>query len=254
MKHIKTLQSKKGRKERGEFLAEGVRLLEEAYRCKVMPRVLYVAEAQVSERGRHLARQFRLKGAPVETVTARQMSGLSETKSPQGLLAVFTTPTIDLSQLSSRAVRRILLCEGIGDPGNLGTLLRSARAFGFTTVLLLEGCAEAHAPKVVRSSAGAVFGLTIASVGLATALQWLAERAIVMVSADARGEESPVKLRTLAAAGPVALALGSEADGLSPEIVQSSMMVYRIGHETGVESLNVAVAGSILMKQVYDLL
>lgn len=252
MKHIKTLQSKKGRKERGEFLAEGVRLLEEAYRHRVLPKVLYVAESQASERGLKLVAQFQKRGARIETVTARQMSGLSETRSPQGLVAVFTTPSADLTQLSPPAARRVLLCEGIGDPGNLGTLLRSARAFGFATVILIEGCTEAHAPKVVRSSAGAVFGLTIAAADLAGALAWLTERKVAVVAADARGEEAPQKLRTLTA-GSLALALGSEADGLTADIVQGSRLVYRIGHEAGVESLNVAVAGSILMKQVYDL-
>lgn len=132
--------------------------------------------------------------------------------------------------------------------------MRSARAFGFATVLLIEDCAEVYAPKVVRSSAGAVFGLTIAPIDRATALNWLETRAIAIIAADARGEENPTRLKSLVTAGPIALALGSEADGLSVDLVQNSRLVCKVGHESAVESLNVAIAGSILMKQVYDAL
>lgn len=253
MKHIKTLQSKKGRKEHGQFLAEGIRLLEEAYRCKVTPDLLCVADSQVSERGQHLVKQFQRRGVRIEAVSARQMSGLSETRAPQGLVAVFPTPQPYLAELSTHELRRVLLCEGIGDPGNLGTLMRSARAFGFSTMVLLEGCAEAHAPKVVRASAGAVFGLTIVTVTLAGVLTWLEKRSVAVIAADGRGEDSPEQLRSIVATAPVVVALGSEADGLSADLIQCSRLVYRIGHESGVESLNVAVAGSILMKQVYDI-
>ena len=76
--------------------------------------------------------------------------------------------------------------------------------------------------------------------------------AVSLIAADGRGETDPRALQKCVERGPIALALGSEADGLSPEIIQASVLVYRVAHQQIVESLNVAVAGSILMKQVYD--
>ena len=252
MKHIKTLRTKKGRKEQGSFLAEGVRLLEEAVRLRSLPADVYIAESLLSERGRQLAGQFRARKVPVHEISAKQLERMSETRTPQGIVAVFDTPGLTLSELSPRGIRRVLLCERVSDPGNLGTLLRSALAFGFDPVLLVASSVEPYAPKVVRSSAGAVFGLRVVVAGVEQAVAWLQSHQIAVISADGRGENDSDGFRSRVRSGPIALALGSEAEGLSPEIIQASALVYRVAHEPAVESLNVAVAGSILMKQVYD--
>ena len=162
LKHIKTLHTKKGRKEQAAFLAEGVRVLEEAMRLKHLPVEVVVADAMLSERGRQLVNQFRKRDIPITEVAAKQLVKLSETRTPQGIIALFKTPALRLSELSTRNLRTVLLCEGISDPGNLGTLFRSALAFGFDRVILLASSVEPYAPKVVRSSAGAVFGLQVA--------------------------------------------------------------------------------------------
>lgn len=252
LKHIQSLRTKKGRKEQGAFIAEGVRLLEEAIRLRFLPTDVYLSRALLSERGALLVDKFRLKNIPVHEVSAKQLERLSETRTPQGIIGVFDTPRSDLIELSPKGIRRLLLCERISDPGNLGTLLRSALAFGFDPVVLTASSVEPYSPKVVRSSAGAVFGLRILQASSPDAIDWLMRHKLPVIAADGRGECDNPALERRVKAGPVALALGSEAEGLSPDIIQASRLVHRVPHETIVESLNVAVAGSILMKQVYD--
>ena len=221
-------------------------------RLKHLPAEVVVADAMLSERGRQLVSQFRKRDIPITEVASKQLAKLSETRTPQGIIALFRTPALRLCELSTRNLRTVLLCEGISDPGNLGTLFRSALAFGFDRVILLASSVEPYAPKVVRSSAGAVFGLQVAVAGVDEALRWLGANSLGLIAADGRGETDTGALQACVEKGPVALALGSEADGLSPELIQDSALVYRVAHKRIVESLNVAVAGSILMKQVYD--
>jgi len=177
---------------------------------------------------------------------------MADTGTPQGIVAVFDKPETSLIKLYRRSYRKLLLCENIADPGNLGTLLRSAAAFGFELVVLSGNTAEPYSPKVVRGSAGAIFGLKVAKSDIQTLVAFLDRSGIKLVAADLEGR--PVRLparRALAKAGLI-LAVGSEATGLSKEILAQAAYRVRIEHCDGVESLNAAVAGSILMKEIYD--
>ena len=136
-------------------MAEGVRLLEEALRHRVKPRTVYFAPSLLSARGEKLVARFRRGRVDLEEVPARTLTKLSDTATPQGVVGLFATPQKAPAELYDRRFRNILLCEDISDPGNLGTLLRSALAFGFEMVLLCGSCAEPYSPKVLRSSVGA---------------------------------------------------------------------------------------------------
>ena len=250
LKDIQSLLTKKGRKLKKTFVAEGVRLLEEAVRAGIRPTCVCASDAALSDRGRHLVRQFDAAGVRVESIPLRQLESIADTDTTQGILATFSLPRTDLAELYRPAMRRVLLCENIGDPGNLGTLLRSAKAFRLDLVILAGRSADAYSPKVVRASAGAIFGLPIVDAGVDEVLTFFESRQAQLIAADSHGTAT-WKGIVPPTAGPQVLAVGSEADGLSPELSRRADFRVRIDHADTVESLNAAVAGSIIMYEMY---
>ncbi|MCK4302388.1 MAG: RNA methyltransferase, partial [candidate division Zixibacteria bacterium] len=142
--------------------------------------------------------------------------------------------------------------ENVSDPGNLGTLARSALAFGFDPMLLSGACADPFSPKVIRASAGAVFALGVALTNESEVFDFVKQKRFHLVAADVKGESSPAVLRRRLKGGKLLLAVGSEAGGLSEAILRQAEYRICLEHRRSVESLNVAVAASILMKQVFD--
>lgn len=254
LKDIQSLQTKKGRKLRKRFLAEGVRLLEEAVRHHVRPEEVFYAEASLSERAEHLLNAFRAQHVKTTLVPVKQLEAISDADTPQGVVGVFKSPSTELDELSLSKSRKLLLCDNIGDPGNVGTLIRSALAFDFELVILAGASAEAYAPKVVRSSAGAVFGMQIAETETSAVLNLVRRRKVALLAADIGGQVLPKSPSRTMRQTPIMLAVGSESHGLSDEILTHATRRVRIGHADAVESLNAAVAGSILMKELYDLM
>ncbi|HPC11084.1 MAG TPA: RNA methyltransferase, partial [candidate division Zixibacteria bacterium] len=171
---------------------------------------------------------------------------------PQGIVGVFTIPRIDPAELCARRHRTILVCENVADPGNLGMLLRSALAFGFRLVVTVGTTAEPFAPKVVRSSAGAVFGVRIAAADCDTLARLVASEGITLLAAGRGGTQTLSESLRPDPAARYALAVGSEAEGLSDRMRALAACTVRVAHAPEVESLNAAVAGSILMKGIYD--
>lgn len=251
-KNLKSLQSKKGREEHGQFLVSGVRLLEEAHHHRFNPVEVYVCENEMTDRGLSLAGRFAALDIPVKTVTTRDLESFADTTTPQGIAALFSLPECKLSEQILGNIRRILVCENIADPGNLGTLMRSALAFGFKGIVSCGATAELWSPKVVRASAGSIFGLTVMQTDIKPLLDAFSSQRISLVAADLRGEDiSRVRLPESRNRG-IALAVGSESDGLTTPILTSASLRVRIRHASGVESLNAAVAGSILMSRFYE--
>ena len=227
--------SEKQRAADGLFFAEGPKLcLELAKSCK--PRAVY-ATAAALEKTPELSRFD-----PVAPHVAEKLSG---TKSDQGVFALFETPVPPADTLDT--ARRILMLEGVQDPGNVGTLLRSAAAFGFDAVVLGKGCAAPLSPKTLRSSMGAAGRLpTVHSDDLPATLQALRARGVTTLAAalyrsrplDEAGNDFP---------GGVCVVIGSEGQGLTQATVEACDMAVRIPMTDRVESLNAAVAGSVLL-------
>ncbi len=252
LKDIQSLLAKKGRNLKKTFLAEGVRLLEEAVRYHVRPTCVCYAEAAISDRGRQLLQQFQKGGVRIESVHLKELESIAATETSQGILATFTIPQTGLTELYQPAFRRVVLCENISDPGNLGTLLRSAKAFRFDMMVLAGRSADPFSPKVVRASVGTLFGLPIALAGVDEILAFKIKHGAQLLAADIASTteltRAQVKRDKIAI-----LAIGSEADGLSDDLLSHADTKLRIRHSDAVESLNAAVAGSILMHEMYNL-
>ncbi len=251
LKNVKALHTKKGRQAAGQYVAEGVRLLEEANRLKARPQKLYFSPSVLNERGLAVVERFRGRNVTVEETAAGDLSRMGQAETSQGIMAVFSTPAADLSKLYDPRMRNILLCENLADPGNVGTLCRSALAFGFDLMILCGASAEPFAPKVVRSSVGAIFGMPIAQASTEESLALAAENKVAVIATDAGGRDSLGRVFTDLEKRKTLLALGSEATGLSAELRDRADFTVSVRHERAVESLNAAVAGSILMNRWY---
>jgi TrmH family RNA methyltransferase len=230
----------KERRETGAFVAEGVRLVEEALAAE-WPFRFVLADESLSERGRALVAELQSRGVEAEIVVNNLLQSVSETETSQGILAVLDYSLLPIPQSLSFA----LILDQIRDPGNLGTLLRTAAAVGVQAVFLPPETADAFAPKVVRAGMGAHFRLPI------HALPWDDIRThtdgLQIHLADMDGAISCWQADFCS---PLALIVGGEADGASqPARNLATSQVY-IPMPGKAESLNAAVAGAILMFEV----
>ena len=251
LRQLRSLKTAKGRRELNQYAAEGVRLLEESVRCGIDPEVLYCAPESLSGRGGQLLEKLRARGVQYEEVPTHQLESAADTKTPQGLIGVFRRPSTPLESLSQ--CRRLLICDSISDPGNVGTLIRSAHAFDFEAVLLTEESADPFSPKVVRATAGSIFAIPTVKTSLEDCLGFLAESPFSLVTSDPAAAQDTALLTGQARNNQLALAIGSEGEGVSPGLLERSSLRLAISHCDQVESLNAGVAGSLLMREIYEL-
>jgi TrmH family RNA methyltransferase len=251
IKDIRSLHTKKGRRANKLFLAEGVRLIEQAHRLRApFEQVIYHPES-LGPRGLELISRLGRSRLALREVRRRDLEAISGTTTTPGIIGVCPLPELDPSELCRRRHRKLLLCDGVADPGNLGTLMRSALAFGFTGMLLCGACADGYSPKVVRSSAGAIFGLKTARGDALEAVDLADKYGLKIVASDLKGKSlSDADIGRLESSR-IMLAVGSEAEGVSPGILAKARWRWRLKQTSQVESLNAAVAGSILMNRIF---
>jgi TrmH family RNA methyltransferase len=242
LKLIHALQGRaKDRREAGAFLAEGVRLVEEAVNSN-WPMRFVLFDETLSERGQTQVAGLRSRGVDIEEVSTGVMKSVSETETPQGVLAVLNDFEISIP----KSLNFILIPDQIRDPGNLGTLLRTAAAAGVQAVLLPPETTDAFAPKVVRAGMGAHFRLPIHSMNWDEINKLVKSAGLQVYLADMDGQSCwETNLRQ-----PVALIIGSEADGASESARKLANAKISIPMSGNIESLNAGVAGSVLMFEV----
>ncbi|HZQ24143.1 MAG TPA: RNA methyltransferase [Terriglobales bacterium] len=228
---------------RGEFAIEGLRILEEAIRSGVRFRAVFFAES-AKPKAERLLPQI---GFHVETLMLpeRLFAGAVPSESPQGVAALVAGKHHSLEELAGRARHRPLLAiAGLQDPGNLGTVLRSAEAFDAAGVILGEGTVSPFNSKVVRGSAGSIFRIGFVRERLATALPHLRQAGFRLVATSShKGTALPhAKLSP-----PLVLVIGGEGAGVPKDVISQMDQLITIPHAAQVESLNAGVAASILL-------
>jgi len=235
MVHIRKLGSSRShRSECGEFLGDGVKLLEEAVRWGArLTAVVHTPGVPLPELGEDVRK--------VE-VPAELMRSISPMESPQGVLFLARQGTQEPPERLTG--RRYLALEGVQDPGNVGTILRTADAFGADGLFLLPGCADLWNPKTVRASMGAVFRLPAWSCPLSRLRELAAQAGLPLLGAALRADAVDVRQADLTRA--VAL-VGSEGRGLSAEALAACACAVRIPMEERCESLNAAAAAAVLL-------
>lgn len=239
---LKKLARRKNRHELGLFLAEGTRTVSQLIeQGKVHIRELYVLHDVVYDE------DIQRSGVPMYYISSKEMNELSGTESPQGLLALCEIPPIDNLNDWKERTGFILAFDRIQDPGNLGTLIRTASWFGMDALLFSGGTADQWNPKVVRSTAGATGALPYMFQDLSIALQTLSDGGWRPVLLD--GNPGSTDLDDWQPGNRTILVVGNEAQGIDPELVERYERVRISGNssQTGAESLNAAIAASIAM-------
>jgi TrmH family RNA methyltransferase len=240
IERARELRTASVRRERGRFIIEGPTLLEEAGRSGIVLEEIFGTDKALAEHAA-LINGLEIAGTPAFSVPEKTLARLSDLETPSGLVAVAELPPDDLAAVLARP-GIVLLLAGISDPGNAGTLLRSAEAFGAAGALFGRGGADPWSPKVVRAAMGSIFRLPVAAVTPEQVLEAAGASGRPIIAATLEGE--PLASATVPA--NAILAIGNERHGVAGFLPRWDRAV-RIEQASETESLNAAVAGSILL-------
>jgi RNA methyltransferase, TrmH family len=237
VKELRAALSRTGRTPSGLIAIEGEHLVGEALRSQLRFASVFLRD------GYHPS--FALPDdAEHLLLTADVFSSAVATEQPQGIAALVHPPHFSAEMLFRKAAPMILVLAGLQDPGNVGTLLRSAEAFAANGVLLLPGTASPWNPKALRASAGSAFRVPAIAATETEALDLLAQHNIPAIAAVAR---AGIPVSDAPLAGPCALLIGNEGAGLSDSLLAAAAHRITIPTPGNVESLNAAIAGSLLL-------
>jgi RNA methyltransferase, TrmH family len=234
----------KARRESGVFVVEGVRLVEEAFQAGWEPELVFFS-SDLSARGMKLVGPFQNRKGVVEEVSPEVLKAAGDTETPQGILAVLPARALPLPE----DLDFILILDSVRDPGNLGTILRTAAAAGVQAVLLSKGTADSFAPKVVRAGMGAHFRLPVHRLDWEEIQTYLkaGEPGLRVFLADAGGGQPHTKADLVQ---PLALILGGEAEGAGSEAQRLAGHRVHIRMPGRAESLNAGAAAAVLLFEV----
>ncbi len=235
LRHLRALRGRRGdRREAGEFLCEGWKLLGEALQNGAeLTALATVPEADLPPLP---------DGLPVYEVPVSLLDAVSPSDTPQGVL--FTCRIPDRPLPDRLPAGRYLVLDGLQDPGNVGTILRTGDALGLTAALLLPGCADPYGPKAVRASMGAVFRLPFYEADLTDLTALLERSSLPLWAADVGPDAVDIRAADLRRA---AVAIGSEGQGLSPALLAQCTGRITIPMRQRCESLNAAVAAALIL-------
>ena len=236
------LKQKKHRTKTGLFLAEGLRTVEEAIEARQVESIFYTPIED--DRTRKALEEAAAKGVKLYCVNEAIMKKISDTETPQGIIAVCNMTHLSLEELLSRG-EMLLVLDRVQDPGNIGTMLRTADAAGVGGLVLLSGCADIYAPKTVRASMGSLFHIPV--------LQGLDEATFIDTAKDFGYEllvtslEGATSLYKADLSGRIAFVMGNEANGVTAKLLKAADKKVFIPMQGKAESLNVAMAAGVVM-------
>ena len=234
---------RKYRRTQGEMVCEGEKMLREALSSGVVVREVVVSDQKEFDPA--LLEQAEQQGARLTQVPDKLLRLLSNVETPQGLVFVCAQPVFGLDTLEG--AQRLLVLDGLQDPGNLGAILRTADAFALDGIILCEGCVDPASPKVVRATMGAAFRIPVVSAPLADTAQWLRERSIPLYATALSDSSVPLTQVDLRRA---AVIIGNEGRGVSQNgltLSEKQLIIPMMGRA---ESLNASIAASIVMYEM----
>src|SRR5881397_1112143 len=256
---IRDLQRRKARGRRGLALIEGVRLVEEALAAGLTFRGALVApDLARTTRGRELVVELERHAVPVEAGSARVLAAMADTEAPQGIVAVVEPRAWVADDIPLAGERTTaLVIDGVQDPGNVGTLIRTAHALGAAGTVVLRGTADTLNPKALRAAMGATFRHPVVSLDDAGFIAWARKHGVTLWASAADGvplhralDRGQGKGGAGRVDGPIAVIVGNEGAGIRPQLNAVAAQRVAIPLAQGAESLNVAVAAGILLYEV----
>jgi TrmH family RNA methyltransferase len=242
LRSARRLSSRKGRDEARQLLAEGPQAVREALAAGLV-RTLFVTDEAA------LRHPDLVGGDRVLSVADTDLAALTDTVTPQGIVAICDQPAAGISDIVDAHPQLVVICAEVRDPGNAGTVIRCADAFGADGVVLTHGSVEVANPKTVRATVGSLFHLPVVSgVPVADAVRTLQRAGVRVLAADGAGERT---LDALAHAGdlarPVAWLFGNEAWGLPEEVAALADEIVRVPMWGRAESLNLSTAAAVCL-------
>lgn len=241
---IALLKKSKERKEQKAFVIEGRKMFEEICQDKTRVIKAYFSESYIKEWYQDEA----LPEVPYETVADSVFDAMAETVTPQGVLAIVKMPEYSLEEMITAAGTLVLL-ENLRDPGNLGTIIRTAEAAGVSGVILSKESVDMYNPKVIRSTMGAVYRVPFLYVEeFYELLENLRQQNVRLLAAHLKGKKT---FDEADYSGKVGILIGNEANGLSEEAAELANEKVLIPMAGSVESLNAAVAAALLMYEAF---
>jgi TrmH family RNA methyltransferase len=247
------LQRRQARERQGLFVAEGARAVQDLLRSPLVIRAALTSANHEDPRTRDLVVALHDRGIPVQEVTPAEFATAADTDSPQGLLAIAEIPDRHLAAVTFEdavPVRAVVL-DAVQDPGNVGTIVRTAAALGAAVTVSLPGTVDLWNAKVVRSSMGALFHAPALACTWAEFDAFRSRNDVELWGAEAGGEPLSLVMRDRSTIPRrLAVAVGNEGSGLSPQTRQTAGRLVAVEIGPGVESLNVAVATGIMLYEL----
>ena len=240
------LNQRKHRQEQERFAVEGLQLLHMALEGGQQPQDVFFCDEQfVGDSAPALIEQFLAAGANLIAVSAEVLQSLSDRDQSQGIYATFALPTNNLETITVPQNSLVIVLDRLRDPGNVGTILRTADAAGAGAVISLTPGADLYDPKTVRASMGSLFNLPVVMTDdVGQVFDWLTNHDLRIIGADSQRGKIWTECDW---SGGVALVLGNEAQGLSDDLISHVTEWAALPIVGQADSLNVAVAGGILM-------
>ncbi|WP_427928153.1 TrmH family RNA methyltransferase [Agrobacterium cavarae] len=246
IKDIKNLTQKKGREESGTFMAEGLKLVIDALELGWTIRTLVYAKAA---KGKALVEQAAVKtvasGGLVLEVSEKVISSITRRDNPQMVVGIFDQKWKPLRDIRPAAGETYVALDRVRDPGNLGTIIRTADAAGASGVILVGDCTDPFSLETVRATMGSVFAMPVARASMDEFLSWRKSAGVSVVATHLAGS---VDYRTIDyKKKPVVLLMGNEQSGLPPELASQADQLARIPQQGRADSLNLAIASAVML-------
>jgi TrmH family RNA methyltransferase len=246
VKDIKALTQKKGREESGTFMAEGLKLVIDALELGWTIRTLVYAKAA---KGKPLVEKVATKtvasGGLVLEVSEKVISSITRRDNPQMVVGIFEQKWRPLRDIQPTESQTFVALDRVRDPGNLGTIIRTADAAGASGVILIGDCTDPFSLETVRATMGSVFAVPVTRASVDEFLQWKKQSGVNLVATHLAGS---VDYRTITYKGkPVVLMMGNEQSGLPEELASKADRLARIPQQGRADSLNLAVATAVML-------
>lgn len=250
IKHLKKLHAKKYRAEYKQYLIEGIKIIEEAYKSGKNILKLFVCYEKLEKNGINKEKIYELLSSnnyEVATISENVLEYISDTETPQGIVALMPIEdnSIDLGS------KNLLILDNIQDTGNMGTILRTASAFGFNNIIVTSGSCDIYNPKVIRGSMGNIYKLNIKILGtnekLSDIISDIKSNNYTIYTTEVENSKS---IYDTEFKGKICIVFGNEANGVSDFLKQSADISITIPMRNDTESLNVSIATGIILSEV----
>ncbi len=245
IKEVRALKNKSDREEKGRYFIEGVRFVEEALKENARIEYLMVSDTLSGDHAfEYLQKVIENTGLDCYLLPDSLFASISDTHTPQGILAVLELNRTELGSAELKDGLLIIL-DGIKDPGNMGSIIRTADAAGCAGVVVPDGCVDVYNPKVLRSTMGSVFHIPVYHCDdIADAVKIIKDHGFRLCASHLEGSAS---IYDTDLTGSVALVIGSEAEGIGTETLKAADLLVRIPMKGRAESLNASVAAGIMI-------